>query len=245
MTTLPSFIKAGAAGSEIAESGSKFIKPEEGKVLSIIPLTGIDAPEGEEPNGSNCVISFNQYSIWMDREDLPDGVMSPMFPALGGPSDPGAMLGHKPAFRAMLICMVEGDENHEERILPMGKSVFKQLCDIETMNGESIRGQIIKIKREGSGRSTKYKVVGTSRRVEIEGDPETNLLEHTGPTTRAAIIELLSKAGIWPPEGGDPYAEASKPGKAKTKAKPATAPKAKADDDDKDEWTDDDDFAEA
>ena len=209
MASLPNFIKHGAAGLDQLQ-GSKFLKLESGKTISIIPLTGVEPPQGEVNNGRNCVISYNQFTMWLDN--LPDGVMSPMFPAIGGAGDPGTMLGLEPRFRAMMLCLVKGEE--EERILALGISLFKQLIEIEQADGESIRGKVLKISKTGEGLKTKYRVVPTSARVDFDGEPETNLADHLGPTTREAIIEMLVRAEVWPPEGGDPYAtpKKSKPG---------------------------------
>jgi hypothetical protein len=203
MSNVPSFIKAGQAGNDIASGGGKFLKLESGKPREIIPLTGVEPPDGEEPNGSNSIISFNQYAIWKDN--LPDGVRSPVFPAIGGKSDPGAMLGLEPRFKGFMLVIEKGGE--DELVWPFTVSVFKQLCELESTLGESIKGMILKVSRTGEGLKTKYRVVATGKRVAINGEPETDLMEHVGPTTREEIVEMLEAAGEWPPVGGDPFAK--------------------------------------
>lgn len=217
---MPDFVKAGGAGSDLMNSG-KFVKFEAGKPVELIMLTGVEPPIGEKPNGRNCLISFKQYSIWLEAKDRPEGVMSPMFPALGGKDDPGALLGLEPSFKSLGLVMVNGTA--EEQILGMGISIFKQLVDIELSLGESLRGHIIRINKKGEGKQTKYTVVATGRRVSIDGEPDLNLVEYLGPTNRADIIEMLDKAGQWPPPGGDPYAATT--GKTKPAAIKPAGPK--------------------
>lgn len=212
---VPSFIKSGIRGLD-ALGGSRFVKLESGKAIEIIPLTGLEPPDGEDANGTNCVISFQQYAIWMD--DLPEGKRSPVFPAIGGKYDPGVLLGITPRFRALLLCMVNGEE--DEKILAMGPAIFKELVQIEMATGRSLKGCVLRILRTGSGMATRYKVVFTGRMAEIEGEPETDLLEHIGPTTREEIVQMLTEVGQWPPPGGDPALEvkAAKPVRKTIKA---------------------------
>ena len=225
---LPSFV---GAGKDVQLGGNKWVRLEEGKPVDIIPLTGVEPPDGETPNGSNCVISYRKYTMWLD--DLKEGQRSPSFPAIGTPDDPGAMLGLEAKFTGLMICAIKGEDG--EKIWNFGISVFKQLVDIEAALGESIKGHIIRVTKKGSGMSTKYAVVNTGRTAEIEGEPETDLMEQLGPTTRKEIVAVLEEAGVWPPVGGDPYAEAKAPpaktgakvGGSKPATKPATKPAAK------------------
>lgn len=220
---LPSFI---GAGSDVQTGGaSKFVRLEQGKPLELIPLTGVEPPAGESPDGKNCVISFRQYTFWIDNPS--EGQRSPSFPALGTKDDPGALLGLESKFRGMMICVQKDDEG--EKVWGFGVSVFKQLCDIEAALGESLRGHILRVLKKGEGMQTKYTIVNTGRVVDIEGEPETDLMEYVGPTTRPEIIEKLVEAGAWPPPGGDPFAAAAPKkgvsvGGSKPKPAPAAAP---------------------
>lgn len=235
---LPSFV--GSGKNTKASSGSRWIRLEAGKPMDIIPLTGVEAPAGETPSGSNCVISYRRNTMWVD--DLPEGKFSPSFPALGTPDDPGVLLGLEPKFTGLMICAIKDDE--AEHIWQFGVSIFKQLVDIEAALGESIKGHILRVTRKGEGKMTKYTVINTGRVVDVEGEPETNLVEHIGPTTREEIIKQLEEVGVWPPPGGDPFAAVASTSKSKgTKAKVSpkfpTKPKpevAEADADDKDDW---------
>lgn len=202
---VPAFVKTGSSAIEQL-SGGKFVRMESGKAVEIIPLTGLEPPEGEDPTGSNCVISFQQYAIWMD--DLPEGKKSPVFPAIGGKFDPGSILGLTPKFRALMLVTVSGED--EEKILPMGAQVFKELAQIEMATGQSLKGCVLRILKTGTGMATRYKVVFTGRHVVVEGEPQTDLMDYVGPQTREEIVQLLTDAGQWPPPGGDPMIAASK-----------------------------------
>lgn len=246
--SMPNFVKAGSQGETFLNKG-KFIKLESGKTIEIIPLTGVEPPPGKKPDGTNCVISFQQYTMWLD--DLPEGKLSPIFPALGGKDDPGALLNLQPKFRAMMLVMTPGEE--EEQIFAFGIQIFKQLVEIEQALGTPLRGHVLKVTRTGSGLGTKYRVVPTAKTVDIEGEPETNLLDHIGPTTREGIIAMLEEAGVWPPVGGDPFAngvekkpklklenQTEKPGPSenKLKRKPVIEPEPEENDDSDDDWDD-------
>lgn len=223
---LPSFIAAGRSGELLTAGGGRFLKLESGKAITIIPLSGVNPPNEEEADGRNCVISFMQYSIWLDEANRPEGANSPMFPAIGGPHDPGRLLGLEPKFRAMMICVVQGDD--QEQIWAFGKQVFKQLVEIEDALGESIRGKILKITKTGTGMNTKYRVVNTGKSVPVDGTPDTDLLEWLGPTSREEIVEMLVKAEQWPPAGGDPAMVVKPKPAVRPTAKPATTPTAAA-----------------
>lgn len=203
--SVPSFVKHGAAGLDNLNAG-KFVKLTTGTPVEFVCLTGIEPPEGEEPSGTNSVISFNEYTMWLD--DLPEGKLSPRFPAIGGAGDPGQMLGLQPRFRMMMLVMPKGEE--EEKILSATVSVFKQLVDVEQAIGESLRGHVLRLTKSGEGLKTKYRVVPTGRKVDIDGAPALNLVDYIGPSTREEIVTMLTEAGQWPPEGGDPYAPKAK-----------------------------------
>lgn len=231
---LPSFIRTGAAGLESGQA-SQWLKLEAGKPVEVICLTGVEPPQGEAPNGHNSVVSFDQYTHWI--ENPPEGVRSPIFVATGGPYDPGHILGLDLKPKHLMLVQVVGED--DEKILTMGPSIFKQMIDIETDLGESLAGHVVKITRTGEKMKTRYRVTATTRVFEIEGEPSTNLIENIGVTDRGEICKMLEAAGIWPPVGGDPMLNApagglapkksvvkGKAGSAGTKApaQPAAAP---------------------
>lgn len=214
MPGMPGFIKSGADGLDQLNA-SKFVKLSTGKPVEVVCLTGVEPPEGEEPNGKNAIISYQEYTKWMD--DLPEGKMSPRFPAIGGAYDPGKVLGLVPRFRMLMLVMEKGSD--EEKILSATVSIFKQLVEVEAAMGHSLRGSIVRITKTGEGLKTKYRVVPTGRSVEIEGIPETNLIDFIGPMTREDICEMLEGVGLWPPDGGDPATK-----KSSKKLPPAAKP---------------------
>lgn len=179
--SVPSFVRVGATGLEElgGDGSSKFLKLKPGKPIEIQPLTGVEG-----------IVSFNQHAMWLDEGS------SPIFPCFGKPWCPGEILGDKPRFRALLLCVVRDDPD-TEMILPMGMSMFKQMVQIEEAIGGSMKGHIIRITRTGESLNTKYTVMPTGRRNKVTGEPDTNLLEHIGPTTPEEVIEMLEKANLW------------------------------------------------
>lgn len=233
--SFPSFIKSGSHGKELTTRGN-YLRIEAGKSVRVVCLTDIDAPDGVEPNGSNGIISFQQYVLWKDRdESSADAGGSPTFPSIGGPGDPGKLLGLTPKFKALAIVAqlppgpLTSDVELTETIWPMTISVFRQLTSIREAIGESIKGLVLNVRREGEGMKTKYTVVSTGKTLAISEEPITNLLDAVGPKTREDIIEMLVKSGDWPPPGGDPFdvTVTSPSPKAKATTKPATKPMAK------------------
>lgn len=196
-SALPTFAKAGDKGQDFS-SGKILPKMKAGEILEIVALTGVNPPEGETPTGSNCICAFQEYTLWIDRGADEKG-FSPSFPNIGGPEEIGALLGLQPRFKGMMLVARKGEE--EEKILTMGVQVYNQLVEIEKTLGESIKGQVLRIKRVGSGQNdTKYTVIQTGKRVTIEGDPETDMVPFMGPLTREGIVAMLEKAGQWPPK---------------------------------------------
>jgi hypothetical protein len=194
---LPSFVRSGLSGTEITGKASPFVKVESGKVLEFVALTGVEPPEGEEPTGKNAVLSFKQYTIWLDSEDRVDGAFSPTFIATGEPDDPGVALGLEPKFRAMLLIRLADDT--KTRILSLPVSAFKQLTEIETLMGSSIKGLIMRYGKTGDGLRTRYKLISTGRRIDVTEEPELDLMDYIGMSDRDKIIQTLENIGMWPP----------------------------------------------
>jgi hypothetical protein len=194
---LPKFV---GSGKSVTKPG-QFLSWEPGETKEIVLLTGLEHPEGEEQTGKNCIIHFDQYSIWIDQSELPEGTKSPMFPKIGVPDEPGKMLGLESRFRAMALVM--DAETQEEKIWAMTKSVFDQLEPIEDATGESLRGALVRVTRKGKKLDTRYTVTFTGKRFELEGEPELDVIEWIGPTSREEQIRMLESVGVWPPGGSE------------------------------------------
>jgi hypothetical protein len=214
---LPSFVRAGATGAEeLSNSESIFLKIKNGKPVQIIPLTGIDG-----------IISFNQHALWLDEGS------SPIFPCFGTSWCPGEIIGDKPKFRALMLC-VTTEEPDREMILPMGIGMFKQVVGVSEAIGD-IRGHILRITRTGEKLNTKYTVMPTNKRAKLSGEPETNLLEHLGEMDPDVVVEMLDKAGLWTDAHQEKYDRLRKAAKAAAKAAKAAAKVVEADDDEVEE----------
>lgn len=229
-SAIPSFL---AAGSQLPRNGGsiEFVRIAAGEPAELILLTGVEPPEGEKPNGSNSLISYQQYTAWVD--DLPEGTFSPSFPATGRPDDPGRIIGLEPKFRGLMIVATTADPT-TPKLLSFGKQVFRQLVELEAGLGEPLKGRIVRIVRKGEGMSTRYSVINTGKSVDIEGDPGVNIVDHIGSSEPDDVIESLRKVGLWTAETDVQYegileaqAAAAKAAasKASGKKKPA-APKA-------------------
>ena len=220
---VPSFIKTGEDALDQLSQGV-FLKIEPNKPINLVFLTGVEPPAGMPKTGRNAILSFNQATVWVDKEDLPEGMQfSPSFVVTDDKYDPCRILGLEQRFKALALVMVEGET--QERILPMGAMIWKQLVELERADG-SIRGRVIRISRTGDKLATKYSVTGTKREFELEGEPELNLMDHIGVWDREKVTETLTKLGMWPPVGGDPKlnVEAAKSKKSAPKDPPKGPP---------------------
>jgi len=185
----------GSRGKKVNSAGeeSKFIDLPEGRT-NVVFLTDVDAPEGEEPNGQNCIVFFSRYELW-EAEDGDGNKRPALFPKLEG-EDPGSQLGLTPKFRA--LALVIDPETETEKILGMSKSVYNGLVEIKEASG-TLKWKEVSILRTGTGIKTRYSVTNTGNVADVEGDPETDLMDHLGPSTPEEQIEMLKNVNEWHP----------------------------------------------
>lgn len=257
-------------GSEIDPSSSKsgdYIKLEDGEYVDVVMLTDFDTPDGEEFDGKNGIIAYQQYQVWLNP--APESGVSPMFPLLPGKHDVGATLNSaipdptkriQPRFTALaLVGVIEDGELVSESIWRMTTRVFKDLAETADTLGQ-IKGQVLRIKRTGSGLKTKYSIVVKGQQVEVEGEPETNLLDSVGnfdPDATAEELEAHIIREILEPVQAElmtqldmtewPFGGTKKPARKKStkrtaRKKPATKkkPLVVEEPEESDDWEDDD-----
>lgn len=183
-SSLPSFVKK---GKEAIKTGgeNQWLKLPAGAGVNIVPLTGLDE-----------MISFEQHSIWLD------GGNSPIFPCSQTPDCPGCMIGDKPRARGLLNVMTKNAETEqwEVKVWAFGMSVMKSLAETEeATDNETIKGHIIRVKKTGSGLSTKYSIVlttGTAKSMPADSEL-IDLVPLVGDGDRDKIIASLEEAGKW------------------------------------------------
>jgi len=222
MTSIPSFAASGFAGEKLANtSAGNFLKFEDDKPLRIYFMHEFAAPAGEEETGNNGVIAYRQMAIYKDdaRFTLPEDVNAVTFPDLGDDAgEVGRLLGLKPNFRALAIVGIDGDDSGKEYVWAFSNAVHKQLAAIASE--ANLKGVVLKITRSGKGFKTKYSIVQTNKRIDVKGEPATDLVDYLGEErTREDIIAKLVEldCGLWPPEGGDPFAKKIAPKTTKPK----------------------------
>ena len=99
------------------------------------------------------------------------------------------------------------------KILPFGLSIERQLVEIASELG-TIKGSLFKLRRTGSGLSTKYTVVAVGKKVDVSAVEPLNIEEHINVLTAEEISAKISFLG------GDAEVEAPAP-KAKATAEAA------------------------
>lgn len=146
------------------------------------------------------IVSIDQCALW-------DFAPAPMWAHIGV-GDPADDLGIKPAYRAFIPMMIEGevdrrggvtktDNSGEVVLLSMPRTMHTEFCNISDMTG-SLFGRQVRIKKTGSGLGTRYTVLPTGT-VKSGGDlPETiptveDVIASLGPQTREEIIKLIEQ----------------------------------------------------
>lgn len=183
-----------------------------GQWLKVEPNSYIDATVLVDVDN---ILSCEQCALWID-----DGV-SPIW-VYTGINDPSHALNIKKTYRAYLPLLVDG----EVKIWSMGKQAHVQILDMAEAGGY-LKGLMIRIKRTGSGLSTRYTIASKGKKRDIDDIEVPDVIDMLGPLTSEDVTEMLErKFEMTMPEIIAKYA-------AKSEEKPKRATKfVEVDDDD-------------
>lgn len=133
------------------------------------------------------IISCEQVAIW-----LTDGG-SPVW-CYTGKDDPLHDLGLSKRYRAFLPVLVKsgGDAFDEVQVWPMGVMAHKAVMEIADAIG-SIKGQVLRAKRTGSGLATKYSVINRGKEVDVSDVDEVDIPAMLGPLTTEGVREMIAE----------------------------------------------------
>jgi hypothetical protein len=155
-------------------TGVSWMKISAGEVIDAIVLV-----EAEE------ILTCEQCAIWLEAGNSPVWVYT-------GPEDPSHDLSVDRRYRAYLPLLIDS----EPAVWSMGKTAHIQLLDIADASGE-LKGLEIRIKRTGSGLSTRYSIVPKGKRHDVSRHEEIDVVAMLGPITpnevKAMITEKLGK----------------------------------------------------
>lgn len=144
--------------------------------LKVDPNSTVDGTvivEAEE------ILACEQCAIWLDTGNSPVWVYT-------GPDDPSHDLGVDRRYRAYLPLLVDG----EVKVWSMGKMAHIQLLDIADASGE-LKGLEVRIKRTGSGLSTRYSIVPKGKRHDVSHIEEPDVIGMLGPITSDEVKEMI------------------------------------------------------
>lgn len=127
------------------------------------------------------ILAVEQCAIWLETGNSPVWVYT-------GPDDPSHDLGVDRRYRAYLPVLVGG----EVKIWSMGKMAHVQLLDIADASGE-LKGLEIRIKRTGSGLSTRYSIVPRGKRHDVSRTEEPDVLSMLGPITSDDVKDMITE----------------------------------------------------
>lgn len=149
------------------------IKPDES--ITFAPMVGLDQ-----------MVYADMHEYW----DIRPAIFHPCI----GYDCPGCKVGNETRFKAYLpVIMKDGTQG----IYAFTKSVYDQLENLEDSLEESMKGFVIKVSRRGAGLKTRYTVLGTGKKIDVEGMFEDfpDFLGRLGPQTEEDIWQLLEANG--------------------------------------------------
>lgn len=107
-------------------------------------------------------------------------------------NDPGYELGLKPRYRAFIPISVEVDGAKEVRLWPVSKQMHANIADIGMAYGK-LAGQILSIRRSGTGLETRYTVIPLGKQEKVSEVLPTfeEIAELLGPEDVGGVKALL------------------------------------------------------
>jgi len=133
------------------------------------------------------IVSVEQCALWNHYNPSPVWVFI-------GADDPSHDLGLKSGYRAFLPISLKIEGERVIRLWSMSKTSHRQITEIAEMSG-SLKGQILKIKRTGSGMKTAHTIVPVGKRVKITEEVPSveQIIDLLGPYTREEIISMIEQ----------------------------------------------------
>lgn len=184
-------------------SGGSWLKIEANATIDIIPL--IEAIE---------IISCEHCTLWLDEGRSPSWIFT-------GKNDPSIPLNVDRGHKAFLPVVVD----NEVKVWQMSKTVHNMILDLSENLDDRLKGQIIRVRRTGTGRQTKYTLTPRGKMKDVSGFDEVDVVSMLGPVTSDGVTEMLEE------RFGMPLDEIVKEYRQPDKAKKSDKPK-KADSDD-------------
>lgn len=161
-------------GPASAQTNKVFAVAREDAPLVFAPLTTLDE-----------VISADMHEFWEVKPFI-------QFPCIGT-GCPACEAGNKPKYKSFMLVLQQGET--EPKIMPMGITIERAIAAIAEEIG-NIRGKLMKIKREGSGFSTKYNVIPLGKAIDVDKVAMTlNIEDHITIYDRTQIAKKLVEIG--------------------------------------------------
>lgn len=167
------FRKGAKAAGGGGDSGV-YVRAKEDEALTFVPLHELDQ-----------MLSVDQHEYW-------DTNPAVIFPCIGQATCPACKSGNKAKYKGFMSVMANGEA--VAKILPFGLSIERQLVEIASELG-SIKGSVFKLRRTGSGLSTKYTVVAIGKKVDVSTVEALNIEDHINVLTAAEIKAKISFLG--------------------------------------------------
>ena len=172
------FRKGRATG--VRSRGGQFIRLADGESIVFAPMVGL-----------NDMISADMHEYW----DLKPVIYHPCI----GRDCPGCIVGLEPRFKAYLPVLVKS--TGEPAIFPFTISVYNQLEALEDEimdddDGADLKGFVVKVSRKGSGKATRYSVLGVGSRIDLTDAEVPDFVPQLGPATEEEIWTLLEDNGF-------------------------------------------------
>ena len=164
-----SVVKKGITGTVSAGGPRQFVSINPDSSVTVVPLENLDE-----------VVNVQLHSFW----DIRPAVLVPCLKT----NCPACDIGNEPRFRAYIPVLLKGEG---VQILSAGSQIVAQLQAFSDEVEGGITGQVFKIKRTGSGLSTRYAVVPLGKKVDVHEKVVPDVVEAIGPVDRAGIVRKL------------------------------------------------------
>lgn len=179
---------------------------DDGKATAWLKVEPNSSVDGIVLVEAEDILATEQCAIWLETGNSPVWVYT-------GPDDPSHDLGVDRRYRAYLPLVVDG----EVKVWSMGKMAHVQLLDIADASGE-LKGLEIRIKRTGSGLTTRYSIVPKGKRHDVSRYEEPDVIAMLGPITSDEVREMITEK-----LGKESYADVLASYKGSTKRKVGSA----------------------
>lgn len=167
-----------------SNSVNEFVIIKADSSLTVTPLVNLDE-----------LISIDQHQFW----DVNPAILAPCL----GNGCPACAIGNIAKYKAFLAVAVKSEEGEtQSKILVLGTQIARQLEMIAEEVGE-LKGAVLKVRRDGKGFKTKYTVIATGKRVNVDAIAALDPVDHVTVFSQVELQKKLQSFNLTGSSKGD------------------------------------------